>query len=163
MKSEYYWVLETCTENCNHKHCEKSDRIRSYSGPYFLSFRLNTERYSVCIHIQSKYGKIRTRITPNNDAFYAVKCHKQNSNVMMVLTDILIIRVHEDQQTWKHVGLSAYWIFIPVIISHMIKLIISYIAASGNISYTYFRVNTPPEKIKLLHILSSTAFNYFNL
>ena len=45
----------------------------------------------------------------------------------------------------------------------MIKLIISYIAASGDISYTYFRVNTPPEKIKLLHILSSTAFNYSNL
>ena len=82
---------------------------------------------------------------------------------MMVLTDILIIRVHQDQQTWEHVGLSAYWIFIPVIISHMIKLIVSYIAASGDISYTYFHVNTPPEKIKLLHIVSSTAFKHFNL
>ena len=47
--------------------------------------------------------------------------------------------------------------------SPMIKLITSYIIASGEISYTYFGVNTLPEKIKPLHILSSTAFNYFNL
>ena len=53
-------------------HCLESVRIRSYSGPYFPAFRLNTERYSVSLRIQSKYGKIRTRITPNTDAFYAV-------------------------------------------------------------------------------------------
>ena len=28
-------------------HCVKSVRIRSYSSPYFLAFRLKTERYSV--------------------------------------------------------------------------------------------------------------------
>ena len=50
----------------------KSVRIRSYSGPYFPAFGLNTERYSVSLHIQSKCGKIRTRITPNTDTFYAV-------------------------------------------------------------------------------------------
>ena len=53
-------------------HCVKNVRIRSYSGPYFPAFRLNTERYSVSLHIQSKCGKIRTRITPNTDTFYAV-------------------------------------------------------------------------------------------
>ena len=31
------------------------------SGPYFLTFELNTERYSVSLHIQSKCGKRRTR------------------------------------------------------------------------------------------------------
>ena len=46
--------------------------IRSYSGPYFPAFGLNTERYSVSLHIQSECGKIRTRITPNTDTFYAV-------------------------------------------------------------------------------------------
>ena len=40
--------------------------------PYFLAVRLNTERYGVCLHIQSECGKIRTRKTPNTDTFNAV-------------------------------------------------------------------------------------------
>ena len=28
-------------------HCVKSVRIRSFSGPYFFAFGLNTERYEV--------------------------------------------------------------------------------------------------------------------
>ena len=61
------------------KHCVKSDRIRSYSGPYLPTFALNTERYfvslriqpeySVFLRIQSEYRKMRTRITPNTDTF----------------------------------------------------------------------------------------------
>ena len=55
-----------------HKYCVKSVRIRSYSGPYFPALRLNTERDFISLHIQSKCGKIRTRITSNTDTFYAV-------------------------------------------------------------------------------------------
>ena len=51
-------------------HCLKSFRIQSYSGPYFPAFRLNIN--SVSLHIQSEWGKIGTRITPNTDTFYAV-------------------------------------------------------------------------------------------
>ena len=40
-------------------------RIRSYSGPHFPAFELNLERCSIC-------RKMRTRITPNTDTFYAV-------------------------------------------------------------------------------------------
>ena len=54
------------------EHCVKSVRIRSYSGPYFPAFRLNTERYSVSLCIHSKCEKIRTGITPNSDTFNAV-------------------------------------------------------------------------------------------
>ena len=46
--------------------------IRSYSGPHFPSFDLNTERYGVYLRIQSKNRKKWTRITPNTDTFYAV-------------------------------------------------------------------------------------------
>ena len=53
-------------------HCIKSVCIQSYSGPYFPAFGLNMERYSVSLGIQSECGKIRTRITPNTDTFYAV-------------------------------------------------------------------------------------------
>ena len=57
------------------KHCVKSIRIRSYSGSFFPAFGLNKERY-VSLPIQSKYGKMWTRITPNTDTFYVVKGHK---------------------------------------------------------------------------------------
>ena len=70
-------------------------RIRSYSGPYFPAFELNTERYSVSLRIQSEWGKIRTRTTPNTDTFYAVKtiesisldkgCMSQNSEDVLEL------------------------------------------------------------------------------
>ena len=51
----------------------KSVRIQSYFGLHFPAFGLNMERYGVSLHIQSKCGKIRTRITPNTDTFYAVE------------------------------------------------------------------------------------------
>ena len=54
------------------KHCVKSVRIRSYSGPYFPAFAINTERYFVSLRINSECGKIWTRMTPNTDTFYAV-------------------------------------------------------------------------------------------
>ena len=60
-------------------HCVKSVRIRSYSGPHFLTFELNTERHGVYLRIQTECGKnsvecgeMPTRITPNMDTFYAV-------------------------------------------------------------------------------------------
>ena len=59
-------------------HCVKSVRIRSYSDPYFPAFGQNTERYGPSLCIQSKCGKMRTRITPNTDTFYAVPCFNYN-------------------------------------------------------------------------------------
>ena len=56
-------------------YCVKSVPIRSYSGPYFPAFGLNMERYSVSRCIQSEIRKIRTRIAPNTDTFYAVLGH----------------------------------------------------------------------------------------
>ena len=54
-------------------HCMKSVRIRSFSNPYFPVFGLNTDqKNSVFLCIQSECGKIRSRITPTMDSFYAV-------------------------------------------------------------------------------------------
>ena len=47
----------------------------SYSGPHFPAFGLNTERYSVSVRIQSKCGKMWTRIIPNTKTFCAVIVH----------------------------------------------------------------------------------------
>ena len=52
----------------------KSVRIRSFSGPYFPAFELNTERLSLCIQFECR--KMRTRKTPNTDNFQAV-CYIQ--------------------------------------------------------------------------------------
>ena len=57
------WVLNTPQLLI---HCVKSVHIRSCSCPYFPAFGLNTERYFVS---QSRWGKIRTRITLNTDTF----------------------------------------------------------------------------------------------
>ena len=54
------------------KHCVKSVCFWSFSGPYFLVFTLNTERYVVSLRIQLEYGKIWIRKTPNTDTFDAV-------------------------------------------------------------------------------------------
>ena len=55
----------------NELHCVKGVRIWSYSFQHFPVFRLNTERYGVSLRIQSEFGKMRTRITPNTDIFHA--------------------------------------------------------------------------------------------
>ena len=57
--------------NINGKHFLKSVRIRSYFGPYFPAFGLNTERYGESLRIQCECGNMRTGITPNTDTFYA--------------------------------------------------------------------------------------------
>ena len=66
------------------KHCVKIVRIQSYSGPHFPAFKLNTERYRVSLRIQSKCGKMRTRITSNTNTFYAVRgrCVKLPSKIV---------------------------------------------------------------------------------
>ena len=61
---------------------EVSVHIRSYSDSYFPIFGLNTERHGISLRIQSKCGKIRTRITPNTDTFYAVMETYTNESMM---------------------------------------------------------------------------------
>ena len=39
---------------------------------YFPGFWQNAEKYSVSLHVQSKRGKIRARITPITNTFHAV-------------------------------------------------------------------------------------------
>ena len=41
--------------------CVKIVQMRSFSGPYFPAFGLNTERYGASLRIQSQCGKIWTR------------------------------------------------------------------------------------------------------
>ena len=72
-KNVFSATIETPKERLKYKHCVKSVYIRSYSGPYFSAYGLNTEKYGALFRIQSECGKMRTRIPPNTDTFYAVK------------------------------------------------------------------------------------------
>ena len=67
---EQWWYLYMYT---GAKHCVKSVHIRSFSGLYFPAFRVNAERYSVTLLIQSECGKMQTRKTLNTDTFHTVK------------------------------------------------------------------------------------------
>ena len=77
----------------------KSVRIGSYSGPYFPAFGLNTERYSIYLRIQSEYGRIRTRLAPNTDPFYAVEV----SDELHLFTGVqqrVIIAITHNPMAW---------------------------------------------------------------
>ena len=66
-------IYEETFCGCNQRlnpYYVKSVRIRSFSGPYFPAFDLNTEIYRVHCSIQSECGKIRTRKTPNMVTFH---------------------------------------------------------------------------------------------
>ena len=65
----------------------KSARIRSYSGPYFPAFGLNTETYGVSLRIQAECGKMRTRITPNTDTFCAAHISMPTYKLIMELSN----------------------------------------------------------------------------
>ena len=43
--------------NSQDLHCVKNVRIRSFPGPYFPAFGLNTERYSMFSRIWTEYGE----------------------------------------------------------------------------------------------------------
>ena len=64
------------------EHCVKNVRIRSYSGPHFLAFRRNTQRYGVSLRIQSERRQMRTRTTPNTDTFHAVEVTKLDNQFL---------------------------------------------------------------------------------
>ena len=84
-------------------HCVKSVRIRSYSGPYFPSFGLNTERYGVSFRIQSEWGKMQTRITPNTDAFHAESATGSCYIKQKTIIKITIVINNNSREGWCYV------------------------------------------------------------
>ena len=74
----------------------KSARIKSFSGPYFPAFGLNTETYYVNIRIQSEWRYMQTRKTPNTDTFYValrMTAFVFNNNVVQKLIGLNITSV----------------------------------------------------------------------
>ena len=59
-------------QKLSHTTLRKKSPYSELLWSVFSAFGLNTERYAVSLGIQSECRKIRTRITPNTDAFYVV-------------------------------------------------------------------------------------------
>ena len=93
IKTNFYRTKDKLATKKKNKlfYCVKSVRIRSYSGPHFPAFGLNTERYGISLRTQSECGKMRTRTTPNTDAFHAVQNHLLSWVIFFRLTHIFII------------------------------------------------------------------------
>ena len=68
----YFSIFNTFVRKVPEIECVKSIRIRSFSGPNFPAFELNTERYGLSFRIQQECGKISTRKTSNTDTFHGV-------------------------------------------------------------------------------------------
>ena len=80
----------------SHNHCVESVHIRSFSGPYFPTFGLNTVRYGVSLRIQPEYGEIWTRKTPNTETFHAVNILRNiftDTTVILILVIISQLRI----------------------------------------------------------------------
>ena len=100
-------------------HGAKSVRIWSYFGPYFPAFGLNTERYGLSIRIQSKRGKMRTRITLNTDNFHAVlSILNQDLSILKfgltVASNIAMLEDTEECRPNRRIFLSPVFISVSV-------------------------------------------------
>ena len=67
----------------------KSVRAGRIFGPYLPPFGLNTERYGVCVRIQSECEKMRTRKTPNTETFEAVEIWNYGEGMQMIMEEIM--------------------------------------------------------------------------
>ena len=86
-------VLKYYGQDCrfHYTSCKvKSVSIRSFSGPYFPAFGLNSERYTITLRIQSECGKTRTRKTPDMGTFHAINGIKVRYLVKATIAGYLI-------------------------------------------------------------------------
>ena len=85
----------------------KVSKYGFFSGPYFATFALNTERYSVSLRIQSKCGKIRT------STFHAVRV-KENITIRKKW-NVKIQIMNEKKWRWK----TNFLLQSPIIVIFM--------------------------------------------
>ena len=105
-------------------HCLKSVPIRSFSGQYFLAFRLNKERYFVSLHIQSKQGQIRARKTPNISSQISISSVSMANITDTCARETCTINVKTQLVSCKNVfcNILSCFVFIPTYCSQLIIL-----------------------------------------
>ena len=96
-----YFILLRFSElrkwQCHMKYCDTVFCMRivpiwSFSGPYFPTFARNTEGEILRIfRIQSRWGEIQTRKTPNTSNFHAVRYVSKINFSFLLLFSLSII------------------------------------------------------------------------
>ena len=95
-------------------YCEKTVRIRKLSGPHFPASRLNTERHSVSLRIQSECEKMRAKKILNTDTFLGVYFY-------VISFSILQIHVSKIFFWWKRWSSCKRLILLVPLISLVIR------------------------------------------
>ena len=114
------WQQELCSSNLSNScHCV-TNLHSEFFGRYFPAFGLNTERYSASIRIQSEYGKIRTRKTPDTDTFDAVcllwrwnKWHLTLTYLTLNKSFVSIINKRYAPQFWTNFACFDFLVHLP--------------------------------------------------
>ena len=117
-------------------------KYRAFSDPYFPTYALNTERYSVSLHIQSECRKIRARKNSVFGHFSRSACLcSSNTEILNIpyqsiyLTDGFTLAFHTfmtngnkrsctltQSSSWKmQVCLSLYSVLVPFVMKGLIR------------------------------------------
>ena len=85
---------------------------------YFPAFGLNTEIYGVSLRIQSKCGKMRTRITPNTETYYTVKFYLINTVLQQTLDKFIHFLFYCARKGQNHAtAKSSLTFFLPKVVN----------------------------------------------
>ena len=130
---------------CSHLHGAKRVRIRGYSGPHFsrifphsdwirgdtgphFSRIFQHSDWTYSVRMRENPGKMRTRITPNTDSFYAAKrlINIKLGDLYGILPEFGIQRAQYSSyleiQKYKCYKLLISWNFLTSIISYVVLL-----------------------------------------
>ena len=85
--------------------------------PYLSVWSPNLGKYFVSLRIQSEFGKIRTRITPNTDTFYAVFVKQVKVREDLQLSLLLLFVLFCDSWMWceKKTQIEKVMVFMFVL------------------------------------------------
>ena len=90
----YFTAKTSSSKQTLHKMYPYQELFWSAFSPHFPAFGLNTERYCISpysVRMRENAGKMRTRITPNTDSFYAKKASKkyQSKDITLDLSHVI--------------------------------------------------------------------------
>ena len=91
------------------KHCAKECPHSEFFSPVFPAFGLNTVIYIVNVCLQSKYGKTRTKKSPDADTFHVVLLFKDSEFVYIFMLNHLRVVIYFRKKLYLKC-LTGLWI-----------------------------------------------------
>ena len=106
---------------------------------------LNTERYEVSLRIQSECRKMRTRITPNMDTFYAVItiAYREHPNLLFLWRSRVFFHLFPHLHPYPFFALFP-WLMVWLCQIKCVNLLTHYINNFFKIPPLHFPILPPP-------------------